>query len=176
MAKQQTRHRIKVKVPSSGFRRSFSFNRYSIEELGTSFLLSFGLVDNQGYTRDSYACIVRTEHLADTRSNLLQYVANVGLEPRKYQQWSPPPSSGQVDAIRLMQASRMGETGELAFASFSVHDMIVGWGEPKKRGAGGQANVDADLWCLFMVDLDLQIAFIMDLYSRLESENVDSDT
>jgi hypothetical protein len=50
--------RIKLSVPSVGYRRWMFFNRFALQRVDGHVLALFGLVDDSNVLRDSYGCML----------------------------------------------------------------------------------------------------------------------
>ncbi|NLH73442.1 MAG: hypothetical protein GX456_10350 [Verrucomicrobia bacterium] len=114
--------KIRVSVPTTGYRRRMFFNRFAIQWICGHALAHFALVDAVGNLRDSYACVLSRQTLNESRERLGKYLARIGTPENPEADWVPP-AQGQTDMANFILMG-YGEEAEILLAAFAVGPAI----------------------------------------------------
>jgi hypothetical protein len=74
MAKEKEKS-ITISVSTENFPRAMYFNRCRFDRSGPARIFYFGFVDEEDYTRDTFACAIDEATLTRQKEDLLGYVA-----------------------------------------------------------------------------------------------------
>ena len=121
----------------------------------------FGLVDEEDYVRDLFACAVDQATLDRQKEDLLTYIGRASSPtPIEVPRWRPKVSTiGSVQVSNFIMAARSGNVAELRFFNYSVGDVV-------EAGRAGKTEVRAFPVALLRCEDSLQQAMFLSLYTE----------
>jgi hypothetical protein len=152
---------ISVKPSEGGFPRTMYFNRFSVDRVGPVRIFYFGLVDEEDYTRDLFACAIDEATLQRQKQDLLNYVGRASAPaPTDVPAWRPKVSGiSGVQVANVLAAARTDQLAELRLFNYSQ-------GEVVQSGKSGKNEVRAEPVALLRCEDRLQQVMLLGLYSE----------
>jgi hypothetical protein len=151
---------VTIDVKTQAFPRTMPFNRVGIQSIGSFRIFYFGLLDDEDYVQDSYACAIDEATIQRQKEDLLGYVARAGTAtPPGLTMWRPKISAiGSVDVANLIRGARIGAIAELRLFNYAMGDVIDAQREHRDTVEGVPV-------ALLRCDEALQRAMFLSLYA-----------
>jgi hypothetical protein len=150
--------KIKLSIPAVGYLRRMFFNRFALQRIEGHALTYFGLVDDSGILRDSYACMLSKQTLKESKESLVKYLGRIGAAKNDPAAWSPPAPLPPTDVATVISMG-YSEEAEIVLGSFAVGPAVQ-----QAKGADNEIKVDG-VACL-RCDLETQRQFLAALYAE----------
>jgi hypothetical protein len=125
MPSQKTKE-VTLLHESQDFPRTMFYNRFYVERSGPVRIFYFGLLDDEDYVRDAYACAIDEEAIERHREDILDYVARAPTgTPSEEYQWRPKVTAvPQIQLANLIRASRSGNLAEMRLFNYAMGEAI----------------------------------------------------
>ncbi len=149
--------KIKLSIPSGGYKRRMFFNRFALHRIDGHVLAYFGLVDESGLLRDIYATMLTKQTLKESRESLGKYLGTIGSPKTTAPVWSPPTSPANTD-VALVINMGYTEEAEIVLGSFAVGPAIQQVKNDRKD------VIDVEAVACLRCDLETQRQFLSALY------------
>jgi hypothetical protein len=119
--KDDTSIDVKIFAPLVGYKKTMTFNRFSVEKLDSFVILHFGLLDKRDLLSDLYSCSVANDDLEKYKNNQIGFLQKIGGAPTtSIEDWVAPLERRSIDLVRFIYMSASGSTGEIILCSFAV--------------------------------------------------------
>jgi hypothetical protein len=153
---------ITISVSTANFPRTMYFNRCRFDRSGPARIFYFGFVDDEDYTRDTFACAIDEATLTRQKEDLLGYVAKATAPaPTNLPGWRPKVSSiPYIWTANFIRAARTEELAELELFNYSMADVI-------DAGRTGKGEIKASPVASLRCEDGLQQALLLSIYSEV---------
>ena len=154
---QKREAKISISISPTGYRRRMLFNRFYLQKIDQHILAHFGLVDDSGFLRDSYAISLTKQTLEDSKASLTSFLAKVGAPTTALPVWAPPPMSAGTELANIINVG-VSTDAEIIFSSFAIGPALA-------KAKETQKPIDIDPIALLRCDPELLKLLIVQLYA-----------
>lgn len=148
------------------FPHGWFFNRFRIDRLGDSFLVSLGLLTDTGGVLAVNAFVLGGTDHDNNKDRSLSYIKNFpesAADPKHILGFTAPPA--RVYPINHINLSRVGLQAEIGLYRFSITTLANAMREGTKHANSKTPAVSCYPVVMFRCDLPVQVSLIKELYS-----------
>ena len=155
---------IQIKQPAQ-YVFSHMVNRFTLKREKGFVIAYFGLLDGNDVLIDSFSCIIPKSTLESNKENLVEFSEKIGPPKNKIPSWNPPKKSDSVtmdnSVVDFIHLTNWEDAhAEICFWNYSragLSDLV---------NIGGTQVLTPWGIALLRCDIDLQRAFLVDLYAE----------
>jgi hypothetical protein len=148
------------------FAHAWFFNRFRIERLGDSYLLSLALSTETGGMLAVNGVVLGPADLLQNRERTLGYIAALSEVPTNKScvlQSCPPPT--RVYPINHLNLARTDDMAEIGCYRFSLHSIVDALRQTREKKSIKAAPVKCYPVVMFRSDLSVQLTLLKELFS-----------
>ena len=149
------------------FPHAWFFNRFRVDKIGESVMVTFGLLTEGGGLPDVNAAVLSESDLQNNRPRAVSFLERVGeIAPKSNPSlgFTAPPK--RVYPVNHINFSRINNSSEIGFFRFSVSTLVDRLRELRENSAARPAAVKCYPAVMFRCDLDVQVALIKELFAK----------
>lgn len=148
------------------FPHAWFFNRFRVERIDESFLVTIGLVSPAGMLATNAFVLGATDH-EHNRERCLSYIENfpdVSADLSDFALgFSTPPE--RVYPVNHIALSRVGSQAEIGLYRFSINTLADAMREGSKHSNAKPPSINCYPVVMFRCDLPVQLALLKEFYS-----------
>ena len=166
MAQASTAYAVNFQLQGDEFTHAWFFNRFRIDKLGKSFLITVGLATDAGGILAVNAFVLGEADHRNNRVRSLDYLSKFGERGGSKQftlSFSSPPE--RVYPVNHLNLSRVDEQAEMGLYRFSIKSLAEYMVGAKKPTSQKPASILCYPVVMFRSDLDVQLALVTELYA-----------
>jgi len=158
---------INFELSQDQFPHAWYFNRFRIDSLGGSILVTFGLVSESDGTLAVNAWVLSRADLINNRERSVSFLGLIGeqeIGDASFNlRFSSPPA--RVYPVNFFNLARVDQVGEIGLFRFSLNTLATQIDEAKKNPDAPTSPVRCYPVVMFRCEIAVQAAFVRELYS-----------
>lgn len=157
---------IQFSLADDKFPHAWFYNRFRVDVLGDSKLVTLALVTPSG-TLAINAFVLSNNDIRENRERCLKFLEGAKSESAEAAEFelnfSAPPA--RVYPVNHLNLSRVDQTAEMSLYRHAVHTLVSQMNEARKSGGAKTPLVNAYPVVLFRSDLKVLLALVKELYT-----------
>ena len=156
---------LTFQLTGDNFPHAWFFNRFRVDKIGDSFLITFGLATEAGGILAVNGIVLGQADMEHNRQRAMDYLSKVSDSHDKscLMAFTAPPA--RVYPVNHMNLARVDKIAEIGFFRFSVNSLADKIRELDSKPESKTAPLLCYPVVMFRCDLAVQLAFVKALYS-----------